>query len=138
MTPQELRDRTKQFGVDIVNFCETLPGDPRSQEIAAQLVDAATGVGANYRAVCRPRSDADFINKMAITLECADESLYWLEVLIESCLANTLTAQQHRNEAEELTRILSASVRTARANAAKTADKTRRGPTARKGPRPNR
>jgi four helix bundle protein len=69
MTPQELRDRTEAFATGIVQFCETLPRHPRAQEISTQLVDAASGVGANYRAVCRARSPADFINKLCITLE---------------------------------------------------------------------
>jgi four helix bundle protein len=80
MTPEELRSRTKTFATDVVLFCETLPRNTRAQEMAAQRVDAATGVGSNYGSVCRARSRADFINKLSITLDCADESLYGLEV----------------------------------------------------------
>jgi four helix bundle protein len=76
MTPDELRSRTKKFATDTFRFCETLPSNRRAQEIAAQLVDAASGVGSNYRSVCRARSPDDFINKLAITLDCADESPY--------------------------------------------------------------
>ena len=116
MTPDELRDRTRKFAVDLTRFCRSLPRDSRTQEIAAQLVDAATGVGANYRSVCRARSRADFINRLAIAIDCADESLYWLDVLIESETADTASARIHRREAEELTRILVASRATARRN----------------------
>jgi four helix bundle protein len=116
MTPDELRSRTKKFATDIVRFCETLPRDTRTQEIATQLIDAGTGVGANYRSVCRARSRADFINKLSIAIDCADESLYWLQVLIESNTANTPVAEPLRAEAEELTKILVASRATARRN----------------------
>ena len=114
MTPEELRNRTKKFASDVIQFCETLPRTPRAQEIATQLVDAAGGVGANYRATCRARSRNDFINKISITLECADEALYWLEVLIDSKMADTPAARIHRVEAEQLTKILAASRNTAR------------------------
>ena len=141
MTPQELRDRTKKFANDVVRFCETLPGHSRAQEIAAQLVDAASGVGANYRAVCRARSPDDFINKLSITLDCADESLFWLQLLIESQVAATSLAKQHRQEAEELTRIMAASLRTAKRNRAKAIEAARgqntNGPRARRAQGPN-
>jgi four helix bundle protein len=114
MTPEELRTRTRKFATDIVQYCETLPKDPRAQEIARQLVDAATGVGSNYRSVCRARSTNDFINKLAIALDCADESFYWLQVLVESNVTTDAVTAGHRREAEELTRILAASLRTAR------------------------
>ena len=102
MTPDELRDRTRKFAVDLTRFCRSLPHDSRTQEIAAQLVDAATG--------------ADFVNRLAIAIDCADESLYWLDVLIESETADTASARIHRREAEELTKILVASRATARRN----------------------
>ena len=116
MTPDELKARTKDFAVAIVRFCRMLPRDSQTQEIATQLVDAGTGVGSNYRSVCRARSRADFINKLGITLDCADESAYWLDVLIESETAATPAAKGHLNEAEQLTRILAKSRDTARRN----------------------
>lgn len=116
MTPDELRDRTKHFSVSIVRLCRALPNDTVTQEITGQLVDAATGVGSNYRSVCRARSRADFINKLSITIDCADESLYWLDVLIESDTSNDEKTQGYRNEAEELTKILVKSRETARRN----------------------
>jgi four helix bundle protein len=119
MTAEELRARTKKFATDVVQFCETLPRNPRAQEIAKQLVDAASGVGSNYRSVCRARSPDDFINKLSITLDCADESFYWLQLLIESNIADGDGTRGHRSEAEELTKILAASVRTAKLNRAK-------------------
>ena len=116
MTPDELRDRTKAFAVSIVRFCRTLPHDQQTQELARQLVDAGTGIGANYRSACCARSRADFINKLGITLDCADESLYWLDVLIESGAVATPDVKAHRDEAGQLTRILARSRDTARRN----------------------
>ena len=118
MTPEELRDRTKKFATDVVRFCETLPRNGRAQEIAEQLVDAASGVGSNYRSTCRARSPDDFINKLAITLDCADESLYWFQVLTESRLSDDAVTHTYRREAEELTKIMAASLRTKKRNRA--------------------
>ena len=116
MTPDELKERTKDFAVAIVRFCRMLPRDSQTQEITTQLVDAGTGVGSNYRSVCRARSRADFINKLGIALDRTDESAYWLEVLIESDMVATPVAKAHRDEAEQLTRILAKSRDTARRN----------------------
>jgi four helix bundle protein len=116
MTPEELRDRTKKFALDILRLCHPLTAEP-VRSIAVQLSRASTGVGANYRAVCRARSHADFIAKLGIAIEEVDESVYWLEVLSESGLVADSVVSPLRKEAEEITRILVASRRTARLNA---------------------
>lgn len=116
MTPEGLRNRTKKFAVDVIRFAKTLPKNPIDAEIARQLTDCASSVASNYRAVCRARSRADFINKLGIAIEEADESALWLEVLAEAQIANPATTEALWREADELTRILVRSRETARQN----------------------
>jgi four helix bundle protein len=84
MTEQEFKDRTKQIALRIIRLVESLPDSNTAQIIGKQLLRSATSVGANYRADCRGKSTADILHKLAIVEEEADESLYWLELLIES------------------------------------------------------
>jgi len=84
MTEQEFKDRTKQIALRIIRLVESLPNTNTAQIIGKQLLRSATSVGANYRAACRGKSTADILHKLAIVEEEADESLYWLELLIES------------------------------------------------------
>jgi len=84
VTPQELRDRSQRFALDIIAFCDSLPRDPRTQEIANQLHDAANSAAMNYRATCRGRSPKEFIAKICITVEEADETVGWLETLLKA------------------------------------------------------
>src|SRR5213078_2087159 len=83
----ELQRRTKKFHVDVMKLCENFPRQVTGFETAKQLIKAAGSVGANYRAACRGKSKADFIYKIEVVLEEADESLYWLEVSREAELA---------------------------------------------------
>ena len=76
-----MKHRTKQFAIDIIHFCDNLPKSPACRSITFQLIRSATSTGANYRAACRGRSKAEFYAKISITVEEADESLYWLEVI---------------------------------------------------------
>jgi len=115
MTPDELKARTRKFAVDIIQFARIIPRDPINDEIASQLTDAATSTAAHYRAVCRAKSRADFINKLSGAIEEVDESALWLEILTESgTCANSKTNRLWR-EADELTRIFVRSRETARA-----------------------
>ena len=114
VTPEVLRDRTKKFAVDVIRFAKTLPRDSINAQITAQLTDAASSVASNYRAVCRARSRADFINKLGITIEEADEAALWLEILAEAGIASQSAINSLWQEAEELTRILVRSRETAR------------------------
>jgi four helix bundle protein len=116
MTPDQLKARTKKFAVDAIRFAKSIPRDPINDEIASQLTDAATSVAAHYRAVCRARSRADFINKLSGAIEEADESALWLEVLSESGICPASTTTPLWREADELTRILVRSRVTARTN----------------------
>lgn len=84
MKHQNLKDRTRKFSLAIIRFVETLPKSETCRVLGRQLLRSATSVGANYRAVCRARSKADFISKMGIVLEEADESAFWLELLLDA------------------------------------------------------
>src|SRR5438270_13990311 len=82
-----LKDRTKRFALLVIRLCQTFPRSQASTVITRQLLRSATSVGANYRAVCRARSSADFVSKLGIVLEEADETLFWLELLLDSGVA---------------------------------------------------
>lgn len=83
MTNEELKDRTKRFSLLILKLVEKFPNSISNRIVINQIVKSATSVGANYRAVCRARSDREFVAKLNIVLEEADESQFWLEVISE-------------------------------------------------------
>jgi len=114
MTPEALKARTKKFAVDIIRFARKIPIDHINRQIAAQLTDAATSVAAHYRAVCRAKSRADFINKLSGGIEEVDESALWLEILTESGVCASSVTRPLWKEADEITRILVRSRETAR------------------------
>ena len=113
MTPDQLRARTDKFSVDIINFCRALPSDPFTRRLALQLHDAGTSVAANYHAACRAQSRAQFIAKLSISLEEADECVGWLHKLAATGLARSPALDALQQEASELLAILSASRKTA-------------------------
>ena len=84
MNSDELKARTKQFALRVIRLVESLPRGRTADVIGKQLLRSGTSVGANYRAACRAKSTADFISKMGTVEEEADESLYWMELLIEA------------------------------------------------------
>src|SRR5262245_60098899 len=84
MTNRDLINRTKQFALQVIQFCERLPSDETSKILKRQLLRAGTSVGANYRAACRAKSKPAFISKMGDVLEEADECGYWTELLVAS------------------------------------------------------
>jgi four helix bundle protein len=114
MTAEALKARTKKFAIDIIRFAKTIPVDHINRKISSQLTDAATSVAAHYRAVCRAKSRADFINKLSGGIEEADESALWLEILAESGICAASATRPLWKEADELTRILVRSRETAR------------------------
>lgn len=116
MNADELKRRTKKFGLDVIRLVESLPSSPTARVIGNQLLRSALSVGANYRAACRGRSKADFISKIGITIEEADESQHWLEMLGEAGLASQDKLKLLSKEADELVAILTASAKTARNN----------------------
>jgi four helix bundle protein len=113
---EELRERTKSFALRIVRLFRSLPHSPDAQVMGKQLLRCETSVAANYRAICRARSRAEFIAKIGVVVEEADESIFWLELLSET---NTVPADKMKglvDEARELTAIFTASQRTAKGN----------------------
>ncbi len=117
MTEGELKDRLRRFGSRIMRLADALPPRRSADVIGRQLIRCGTSVGANYRAACRAKSAADFINKLAIAEEEADESAYWLSLLADSGLIAERRLSALRLEADELVAILVASIKTARARA---------------------
>jgi four helix bundle protein len=116
MTPEQLKKRTKQFGLEIIRVVESLGNSLTARVIGNQLVRSATSVGANYRAACKARSRAEFVAKLGITEEEADESGYWLELMVEAKLAKPERIDKLLIEANELTAIIAASRKTAISN----------------------
>lgn len=114
MTPKELKDRTKRFAVNVIVFVRELPPTLDGRELGRQLLRAATSVAANYRAACRARSRAEFIAKLGIVLEESDESLFWLELIVDSKLKPMARVETLMNEADQLTAIFTASLKTAK------------------------
>ena len=113
----DLKKRTKAFALRILKLVDALPKTTAGRALASQIVRSGTSIAANYRAACRAKSTADFIAKMGIVEEEADETLFWLELLEESDLvAAKLTAI--KQEADELIAITVASIKTARRNRA--------------------
>jgi len=113
---EELKQRSKAFAVRVVKMTEALPPTRVADIIARQVIRSATSVGANYRAACRARSHAEFIAKLGIVEEEADETLYWLEMLVETKLLPEARLTDLLREADELVAIFTASGRTARHN----------------------
>jgi four helix bundle protein len=109
-----LKDRTKQFALRVVRVFKALPYREEARVIGRQLLRSATPVGANYRAACRPRSKAEFVAKLGIVLEEADETLFWLELLEESDIVSREKWAPMIQEAKELTAIFAASLCTAK------------------------
>ncbi|MBI5360674.1 MAG: four helix bundle protein [Planctomycetes bacterium] len=116
MDSEELKQRTKVFAVDVIRAVEKFPRNRSGDIIARQIIRSATSIGANYRAACRAQSKAHFISKLSIVEEEADETLYWLELAVESNIAGSDKISNILKEADELTAIFSASRRTARIN----------------------
>ena len=112
----DLRERTKQYALRVIRLVEALPDTAVAQVIARQLLRAGTSVGANYRAACRSRSQAEFIAKMGIVEEEADESLYWMELLVESRLVRLEQLAPLMQEGDELVAMTVASIKTAKKN----------------------
>ena len=114
MTPDDFKKRTKAFALRCIRLAESLPESATGRVIARQLLRCATSVGANYRSACRAKSRADFIAKMRIVEEECDESLYWMELLIESDKMEAALLNDLVKEADEILSLVVASIKTAR------------------------
>src|SRR2546430_16508993 len=109
MNADDLKKRTKQFALRILKLVAAMPNTVAGRAIGGQLVRAGTSVGANYRAACRGRSKAEFIAKLGTVEEEADESAYWLELIIDAGVMKAARVQTLLQEATELTTIMAAS-----------------------------
>ena len=113
---EQLKERAMSFAVGILRLVDRRPRTPGAQVIARQLAKSATSVGANYVAGCSARSRAEFIAKLSIVNEEADESVFWLELTTRAAYLRGTEVELHRQEAIELRAIFGRSVRTARSN----------------------
>jgi len=111
---EALKDRTKAFAIRIVKLLRVLPKTPEGRAIGAQLLRSGTSVASNYRAVCRARSKAEFITKIGVVVEEADETVFWLDLLIEAEVVVANRMGPLLAEANELLAIFAASQRTAK------------------------
>jgi four helix bundle protein len=109
MTPDELRQRTKEFALRCLKAAESLPRSITGRTIAGQMARSATSVAANYRAACRARSRADFVSKIAVVQEEADETAFWLELAVEAGALRGSKVRPLAVEAGELVAIFAAS-----------------------------
>ena len=114
MDHEAMKARTKAFALRVVKLTESLPSTRAADVIGKQLLRSATSVGANYRASRRGKSRADFIHKLTIVEEEADESAYWLELLVESGIVPQAKLTDLMRECDEITAIIVASIRTAK------------------------
>jgi len=111
---QDLKQRTKTFALDVIRYCRRLPRGEEFRIIKGQLIRSATSTASNYRASQRAKSKADFINKIGIVEEEADESLFWLECLKELATRKHIELDRLEREANELVAIFVSSRKTAR------------------------
>lgn len=116
MNKDDLKKRTKDFALRAMKLVDSLPQTRSVDVIGRQLIRSSTSVGANYRSACRGRSLADFISKLGIVIEEADESEFWIELIKDGGLMKLQRVDSLRKEASELVAIFTASVSTARSN----------------------
>ena len=114
MTEAEFKHRTKQVALRVIRLVNTLPTSGVAGVIGKQLVRSGTSIGANYRAACRGKSTADVLHKLAIVEEEADESLYWIELLIEAQIVSERKLASLTKEIGEIVRMIVASIKTLR------------------------
>src|SRR5881227_1329829 len=113
---KQLQNRTKRFAVRVIKAFAKLPKDEATRIIGRQFLRSGTSLAANYRASCRARSAADFISKISIVGEEADETLFWFEVLVDADIIESRLTLELSAECHELLKIFSASLVTAKAN----------------------
>ena len=114
MPERDLKERTKRFAIRAIRLVESLPSGKTADIVGKQLLRSATSVGANYRAACRARSTAEFVAKMGIVEEEADECIYWMEIIGETRLVSKDRLVDLVREANELLAITVSSIKTAR------------------------
>jgi four helix bundle protein len=125
LTPDVLRARTKQFAIRVVKLFQALPARQDARVLGNQLLRSGTSVAANYCAACRARSRAEFVAKLGIVIEEADETIFWLEMLADTGIVKAARLEPLTAEAGELVRIFAAA-RTTTTNAGKKSQITNR------------
>jgi four helix bundle protein len=113
---KQLQERTKKFAIRIIKAFAGLPRDEAARISGRQFLRSGTSLAANYRAACRARSAADFISKISVVTQEADETLFWLELLVESELVTIKFVKALLDECEESLKIFAASLATAKRN----------------------
>ena len=116
MDRNEMKSRTKEFAKDIIKLCRKFPNDMEGRLIGNQIFRSGTSTAANYRAACRARSTADFISKLSIVEEEADETLFWLELIKEMEIVDKTLLNSLMQENNEIIAIIVSSIKTARNN----------------------
>ena len=119
MTEQEFKRRTKQVALRVIRLVEALPESRTAETIGRQLIRSGTSVGANYRAACRGKSKRDLLHKLAIVEEEADESLYWIELLVDAKLIAAKRVAALSKEISEIVAMTVASIKTTRSRQSK-------------------
>lgn len=115
MTEDDFKNRTRQISLRIINLVNSLPAGTTATVIGKQLIRSGTSIGANYRAACRGKSRADVLNKLAIVEEEADESMYWIDLLIASGIVPERKLALLAQEINEIVCMVVASIKTLRA-----------------------
>ena len=116
MNEREFKSRTKEFALRVIKLVSSLPKEPVGDVVGRQLLRSGTSVGANYRAACRGRSAADVVNKLGFVEEEADESLFWMELLVDAQIVSAKRLAALMTETNELIAMVVASIRTSRDN----------------------
>jgi len=118
MTAEVMKQRTKAYALRVIRVVQALPRNEVARAVGGQLLRSGTSVGANYRAACRAKSRPDFVHKLKIVEEECDESLYWMELLVEGEVMPAVRLEALQQEGSEILSIVVASLRTARLRAA--------------------
>jgi len=116
MNKEDMKRRTKRFALNIIQLVGALAQGRTPDVLGRQLLRSGTSVGANYRAACRARSTADFISKMGVVEEEIDETIYWMELLVEGNIIGINMVEALIKEANELLAITISSIKTASKN----------------------
>jgi four helix bundle protein len=112
---EQIKKRTKGIGLEVIKLIDELPEKASAWVIAKQILRSSTSIGANYRAACRAKSAADFVNKLKIVEEESDETLYWLEILEETNLVTSKRIEKIKKEVDEILSIVVSSIKTLKA-----------------------
>jgi four helix bundle protein len=117
MTKEEMKMRTKKYALRVIKAAQSLPENRVANVLGSQLLRSGTSVGANYRAACRAKSTADFVNKLKIVEEEGDESLFWMELLVEAGITPQQKLGDLMKEGDEIVSIVVAALKTTRSAA---------------------